>query len=113
MDADFEIVEKLEYEISSKEIRSDSSRLSTLIHNDFEEFGKSGKRFSKSDIVNEVPTWDYHEIEIKHLECVRLSVKTVLVKYQSFSNGVRANRSSIWVKENSHWQMIFHQGTIC
>lgn len=111
MDIDFKTVEKLEHEISSKEARADASRLSELIHDNFEEFGKSGRRFSKSDIVSELPTWEHQEIEITDLECVRLSAQALLLKYQSVSNGGRANRSSIWVKDKGHWQMIFHQGT--
>ena len=93
--------------------RSDPTRLSLLLHDDFEEFGKSGKRFSKSDIVDEVPTWKYNPIEIHGLECLQLSTEAILLKYKSLSNGVSANRCSVWVNGSNGWQMIFHQGTPC
>lgn len=113
MDQDFKIVEALEHGISSKEIRSNPIRLSELLHNEFEEFGKSGRKFSKADIVNEVPSWNHHEIEITDLTFTRLAASVLLLKYQAFANDVRTKRSSIWVKDNGHWQMIFHQGTKC
>lgn len=110
MSTDFEIIKNLELEIAGEEARSSSTRLAELIH---EEFGKSGKRFNKSNIVQELPVWDHQEIEVSRFECVRLSNESLLTKYQSLSNGIKANRSSIWVKENNRWQMIFHQGTVC
>ena len=113
MSTEFEIIRILELEISGKEVRASSTRLAELLHDDFEEFGKSGKRFNKSSIVEELPVWDYQKIEVSCFECVSLSKESVLTKYQSLSNGVKANRSSIWVKENNSWQMIFHQGTVC
>lgn len=113
MNTEFEIIKNLELEISGEKTRADPSRLAELIHDDFEEFGKSGKRFNKSSIVADLPVWDHHRIEIRRFDCVRLSENSVLTKYQSLSNGVKTNRSSIWIKESDHWQMIFHQGTIC
>lgn len=113
MDRILEAVKKLELEISSPEVRSSARKISALLHDDFEEFGKSGRRFTKADIVEELPSWDYQKIEIRNMALVRLSAGTVLVKYQTEAGGALSNRSSIWVKGGDSWQMIFHQGTPC
>jgi len=113
MDSEYEIIQKLEVKISSKSVRSSPSLLSELLHDQFEEFGKSGKIFKKEDIVSELPKWTHFEIELSNVRFTRLSSKSILIKYLCTSNGTKSNRSSIWVKNSETWQMIFHQGTVC
>lgn len=110
---DFEIVGKLESEISSKEARANTDRLAQLLHDDFEEFGKSGEIYTKAALLVELPTWDYQPIAINDMRFTRLAKNALIVKYLSKVNGVEANRSSVWVKESGAWKMIFHQGTRC
>jgi glyoxylase I family protein len=41
----------------------------------------------------------------------RLGVGVALVTYRS-RDPRHARRSSIWVRRNGRWQMVFHQGTL-
>ena len=113
MDSEYKIVEELEVKISSKSVRSNPLALLELIHDEFEEFGKSGKIFKKKDIVSELPKWPHTEIHLSDIRFTRLSNEAILIKYLCVSNDKKTNRSSIWVKESESWQIIFHQGTLC
>lgn len=111
MENDFKIIEKLELELSSSEVRKDEDRLSQLLADDFEEFGKSGNVFNKADTLSALTNEEYQEISFSDFRFIGLSDDTVLVKYKSRCNDVKALRSSVWVKNNGNWQMLHHQGT--
>jgi len=108
-----ELVKSLETELLTREVRENPKRIAELLHNQFEEFGKSGKTYDKKSIVEELPTFDYLEIQISKIEPTVLSENVIMLKYQSTMSGLKANRTSIWVNENRKWQMIHHQGTSC
>src|SRR5690349_8847948 len=48
-----EELRSLEAELHTIEARRDRQRMETLLHPDFVEFGRSGKRYSRADILNE------------------------------------------------------------
>ena len=113
MDERFVIVEALERELASEEARSEPRRMKHLLHEDFGEFGKSGRIYDKPMILAEVPTWEYFDTVLSDFTYFGLSENVVMLKYKSDVGGIQAHRTSIWVKENSRWQMLHHQGTIC
>ena len=113
MSDSFETVKAMETALASKEVRSDRHRLSELIHDDFQEFGKSGRVYDKTMILNDLPEWEYIETKLFDFNCVELAHNVILVRYKSKVDREHANRSSVWVKENGHWQLIHHQGTNC
>lgn len=73
----------LEEELHRTELRRDSSRLRALLHADFEEIGRSGRRYTRDDMLRELPS----------------------------ANTRVTLRASIWVATAAGWQMRFHQGT--
>lgn len=113
MNIDFEIIKNLELELSSLEGRKNSIRLSEILSNDFEEIGKSGRIFNKKNILSLLSNEDHHVIELGQFRFTKLSDASILVKYISRCNGINALRSSIWIKNNTNWQLLHHQGTAC
>lgn len=113
MNNNFDIVKALEIELARREVRENSLRISELLHDEFEEFGKSGKIFTKEDILSKMPSWEYFETKLENFRYIELSSRCLLLKYKSNIGGIEANRSSVWVKEKNQWRMIHHQGTIC
>lgn len=113
MNDDFKIIEKLELELASKDTRKSAEQLSELLANDFEEIGKSGHVYSKYDVLSSLPNHPHQEIQLSEFRFVELSDNVVLVKYQSSVNDRKALRSSIWVKQDSKWKLLYHQGTVC
>ncbi|HAQ48986.1 MAG TPA: DUF4440 domain-containing protein, partial [Glaciecola sp.] len=49
---EFGIIKQLELELSNPATRKSKDRLDVLLADDFEEIGKSGTRYSKTDIIN-------------------------------------------------------------
>ena len=82
-----------------------------FLHPDFEEFGQSGKKFKKEDLLN--IDLDSKIYEIEDFVVVDLSNQTRLCKYillDKTSNS-KSNRSSVWVFYEKDWKLFFHQGT--
>jgi len=113
MDEKFKVVEALERELSSKDVRAKAGRMEHLLHDDFGEFGKSGRVYDKTMILAEVPTWEYFDTVLSNFTYIELSQNVVMLKYKSNVGGIQAHRTSVWVKESNSWQMLHHQGTIC
>jgi hypothetical protein len=82
---------------------------------DFVEFGRSGRIYSREQIIRT----NSHRIEAKlplpDLQMVELDENCVLVTYNSaatYDDIIEyARRSSIWSRTSTGWKMRFHQGT--
>jgi hypothetical protein len=114
-----ERLRSLETELHRLETRRNRTRLEQLLHADFVEFGRSGRRYSQSDVLAEfaatqaglepVHAWDF--------ELTELSGTIALLTYRSAHRGPggalyqHTLRSSLWMKTEDGWQMRFHQGT--
>ena len=108
----------LEEMVASSEVRSSPPRLAPLITDDFVEFGKSGNIYDKKLILETLANEDdnggycIEEIAVK-----RLGADAALVTYdipartRSGEPRTASLRSSVWVRRDGRWQMLFHQGT--
>lgn len=105
-------IKSLELELVSPEIRKNVARINELISDDFEEFGSSGKAYRKQDILNDLPLSEPANYELSGFTFKELSSHCILIKYSSIVSGVHALRSSIWVKQEGHWQILHHQSTV-
>jgi hypothetical protein len=109
----------LESSLLTPEIRASAEALDQLLSDDFFEFGSSGNAYLKKDTLSHVPKSApaYNETAlIQDFNVKELSPDCVLATYRSditYADGERkhAYRSSIWMKENNRWRMLFHQGT--
>ena len=108
----FQRLKQQELELSDPTIRKNAGRLAELIADDFEEVGKSGRRFSKQDIIRDLQQEQAIEFSAHSFAFVSLGDDCVLVKYQTTMNNQTANRCSIWVKRNDRWVVLYHQGTL-
>lgn len=104
----------LEREMWRTETRCDPQFQERHFATDFVEFGRSGRVYSRSQVMFEeaFPI----NAELSNFELRELGPGSVLITYDSarVTNGETvefAHRSSIWTKTNKNWQMRFHQGT--
>lgn len=98
------------------QVRASATRLQALLAEDFVEFGASGRRYTRQDIVAELAQEaDQTRYSADTFECVELAPGLVQLRYVSRREdaaGVRlARRSSLWRQETAGWRMVFHQGT--
>ncbi|RZZ85865.1 nuclear transport factor 2 family protein [Pseudoxanthomonas winnipegensis] len=98
------------------QVRASATRLQALLAEDFVEFGASGRRYTRQEIVAELAQEsDQTRYSADAFECVELAPGLVQLRYVSRredADGVRlARRSSLWRQETAGWRMVFHQGT--
>lgn len=108
----------LEKELHRIETRRNRARMEMLLHPDFVEFGRSGQRYSRADILDEFgPTSTFPMVCSRNFEIADLGVGVVLLTYVSAhedADGKQSRhtlRSSLWVRTEMGWQIRFHHGT--
>jgi hypothetical protein len=103
---------ELEHALWQAQTRFDNDFMERVLAEDFAEFGRSGRVYARADTL--AVTGETIEA---HLRDFRLSMLAEDVALLTYVSEVRhqvldlANRSSIWVRRDSRWQLRFHQGT--
>lgn len=108
----------LETSLHKKEVRNSRDTVSSLLADDFLEFGRSGRMFEKQDIIAglEQEAVDL-EITVSDFAARKLAEDVVLVTYtasmldEDHTSTIATRRSSVWVLQDGNWKMTFHQGT--
>ncbi|AYZ33028.1 DUF4440 domain-containing protein [Serratia sp. FDAARGOS_506] len=112
-------IQALEVELHQPTTRCDPKRVAALLHEDFEEIGRSGLRYDKRQTIAALAIeTGYPQIFAQGFKLVQISAGTVLLTYKSFQRDAQGHavrcteRSSIWLlTEKEGWQIRFHQGT--
>jgi hypothetical protein len=103
----------LERELLDQSLRK-SRRADVLLAESFLEFGSSGRRLERAQVLAGLQTETPSAVEADGFEVSLLARTVALVTYRSFLHSVPTAmtlRSSIWRLEGEHWRMVFHQGT--
>lgn len=114
IDLAFAEVLSLEKALASATCRRDKDRLVRLLCDDFCEFGRSGKRYDKAAIIQQLLEEQGEEThyEFADVKCEMLSDSCILLTYRSISNQQDQTwRTSIWRLEQGQWRVLHHQGT--
>jgi len=109
----------LEVELHRLETRQNRQRLDQLLHPDFVEFSRSGRRYSRREVLAEFSAADaaLESVRVEQFEAATIDSGTVLVTYLSAHESAtgqlhrRTRRSSLWLETEAGWRMRFHQGT--
>lgn len=108
----------LEKELLEPAVRSAASgRLDAFLADEFFEFGQSGKRYAKRDILAALPADGEQRFVPSNFEMIVLASDIVLLTYfveqSSLDDGATRSswRSSIWKRYDQDWRMLFHQAT--
>jgi hypothetical protein len=119
---DLELLRKLrdlEVALHQRLTRGDAVRLRELLHPRFREIGRSGREYSRDDVLAElVDQPQACEILSEDYRLDQLSERLALLTYRSAhvaADGAlerHSLRSSLWeLTEGGGWQLRFHQGT--
>jgi hypothetical protein len=115
----FEQLRDLEVELHRLETRRNRERLEQLLHPDFLEFARSGRRFSRNEVLEEFAAVGaaLETVRVEQLEFAEIGPGIVLVTYLSAHRTEAGDlhrhtlRSSLWIETETGWRMRFHQGT--
>lgn len=109
----------MEGELLAQQVRSDPARLAELLHADFTEVGRSGRSWTRADVLASMPSDDPPAITMRdaRVELIAPGVALVLYVSHDAATGRLTQRSSLWLREGGRdwsggvWKMRFHQGT--
>jgi hypothetical protein len=113
---DAEELQRLEEALLRPDVRRSPAKMAALLADDFVEFGSSGRRYGKADLLATVAQHDEGRLSLGEFAAQALAPSIALVTYRStrhHSDGSarHAWRRSIWRRTAQGWQMVFHQGT--
>ena len=104
---------ELEKSLFKYEYMTDIVYLNEIIDDKYIEVGKSGKKFNKQDIINDLSILkEDREITIYNFTCDKIEENIYLIHYITKSNEDNIYRTSIWKKENGKIKIIFHQASL-
>src|SRR5262245_49408140 len=110
-------IRQLEESHLRPETRSNRAAMERLLAADFIEIGSSGRVIDRSDVLAAMPLDSPYRFAISDFSARSLRDEIVLTTYRlSVQMSEHADvqvtlRSSIWVRRDGRWQMVFHQGT--
>ena len=111
------LIKDLEVELLQPSVRKSTDRLNELLADDFLEFGASGSRYNKHDVLEHLSKLDEVKYTVHDFATVQISPDTILATYRAEKKGLDSGeksfslRSSLWQNRNGQWQVFFHQGT--
>lgn len=105
---------ELEHGMWNPATRYDDAWMAQHLHDDFVEFGRSGRRYDRHTIM--VGAARPFDADLHDLEVDLVADDAALVTYRSILHldgepDQHANRSSTWVRVDGDWRLRFHQGT--
>ncbi|MBC9713018.1 nuclear transport factor 2 family protein [Streptomyces sp. TRM66268-LWL] len=95
--------------------RRDPEVFEALLHEEFTEFGASGRIWDRASMVAALHENGLHEgvpIIASNMSGVQLAEDLVQLTFDTDSNGRCAHRSSLWRLTAKGWQLWFHQATL-
>ena len=110
-------IKELELSLLKPEIRSSREALDKLLADDFVEFGTSGNKYTKTDILERLPnTIERVEYTVSDFSVEMPSEDVAVAKFKTErttdgKDKVISQRSSHWRKTDMGWQMFFHEAT--
>lgn len=102
----------LELKLQQEDVRSDKKQLAQLVHDNYLEFGRSGKVWKKADLLVSDQKIPQLHIQSSEFSVQKVGERSYLVSYLTTEKetGKQTNRRSPWVKEENAWQLLFHEG---
>ena len=106
---DEEHVVAMERALLSDEVRGDRAAVAALLHPQWREVGRSGRLWTREDLLAEVGPIEPVSLDVVSVE--RVDRDTILLLWRALADERSTLRSSLWVRAGGQWQQRFHQGT--
>jgi hypothetical protein len=98
-------------------VRRDRARAAAFLAEDFQEFGSTGRVWSREQVLELLATEEYEAPTMEDVNCKLIAEDVALVTYRTVRADPQSGRvsaalrSSLWTRECGDWRMRFHQGT--
>jgi hypothetical protein len=107
----------LELALLDPAVRRDRARVESLLADDFQEFGASGRIWSRDQILDMIESENPRPIAAHEFACHPIADGVTLITYRAVSTPpetgepIHTLRSSLWTCVQGQWKIRFHQGT--
>ncbi|HKR28205.1 MAG TPA: nuclear transport factor 2 family protein [Acidobacteriaceae bacterium] len=104
----------LEERLLDPEVRRDRTAVASLLAPDFLEFGSSGRTYNRDQILDLLASEPNRprSVQLTDFAARLLAPHVALVTWRAIRpDGTQSLRSSVWIRREARWQMLFHQGT--
>ncbi|HLJ77836.1 MAG TPA: DUF4440 domain-containing protein [Acidobacteriaceae bacterium] len=102
----------LEERLLDPEVRRDRAAVASLLASEFVEYGSSGCVFTRDQILELLAAEEPLQIGMADFAARLLAPHVALATWRaSRPDGAQSLRSSVWIRRDGRWQMLFHQGT--
>ena len=89
--------------------------LREYVADDFFEIGSSSRTYDKAAVLAAIETAPLRRFQVEDFKIVATGTDWALVSYRSAEESSESSttswRSSLWMKREGKWQIVFHQGT--
>ncbi|WP_308468673.1 ribonuclease HI family protein [Rathayibacter soli] len=109
--SDAATVERLERRLLDPLVRADAAEVARLLHPQFEEIGASGRHYDRDTVLQILESDPRTSATVEDVTTDAIADGVILLTYRSETNAGARLRSSLWVRQGSHWRLRFHQGT--
>jgi hypothetical protein len=111
-----EELKRLEENLLQPDVRRSPEQMAAFLADDFVEFGRSGRIYGKVEILETAAQPFAGRLSLLEFAAKALAPSVALVTYRSIlrdANGSERHslRSSIWIRTEKGWRLVFHQGT--
>ena len=112
-----ETIRELELRLLDPKTRMSRALASSLIAEDFVEFGSSGRVYDKASVLDALAIDASVSPDVRNFEVKSLSPDIVLATFRTVRLGSSGEvipqtlRSSVWRWAHGRWELVFHQGT--
>ncbi len=111
-DSDIAELRHREETLWTRHTRFDRSYMERVLSEDFVEFGRSGRRYSRAECLA-FPDQPL-DATLRDIGVQEIAPSVALVTYRCDVRDTEVEasyRSSVWVKTDAGWRLRFHQGT--
>jgi hypothetical protein len=110
-----EQLRELEIKVMTAAGERRAADLADFVADDFFEIGASGRTYTKAEVLAAIETAPLRKFQVEDFKIVTRGEDWALVSYRAGERTDKSStsslRSTLWVKREGKWQIVFHQGT--
>ncbi|MBP3035458.1 nuclear transport factor 2 family protein [Arthrobacter sp. zg-ZUI100] len=106
-------IQTAEVELLDSLTRGNEARVQELLHPEFVEIGRSGRRWTRAEIIDSLGREDQRPApETDEWEFADLAPNIILVTYRLRAGTRQSRHSSVWDMSAGQARLRYHQGTV-
>ena len=107
------LIQTAELELLESSTRGNAARVRELLHPDFVEIGRSGRRWTREEVIEALGREDKRPVpDTDEWDFTQLAPHLVLATYRIRSGTRQSRHASVWDTSAAAPRLRYHQGTV-